>query len=162
MYVPIFNQTLSALQVTLICACTICSFISVSWGAPISYPWPRQKMLCRPTELCAQFHWLPLPLWLWGLQIKASHGVSLRKSMDIYTFAVLCTFGICSDSQEHDLCFTRATRIIQWYSVMVSIYVALRSSGLNLVKGTSYPEVSVISFSPSKKLLRKYLKFFCS
>jgi hypothetical protein len=51
-------------------------FISASWAASISCKLPR-----RPTELRAQVYWLTSPFWLRELQIKAFHGVSLRKSM---------------------------------------------------------------------------------
>jgi hypothetical protein len=61
-------------------------FISVSWRASISYPWLRYTLPRRPSELRAQFHWLAPPFWLRGLQIKASHGVSLRKSIYIYIY----------------------------------------------------------------------------
>jgi hypothetical protein len=58
-------------------------FISVSCGASISYPRPLPS---RPTELRAQFRWLAPPLWLQELQIKDSHGVSLRKSTGMLCF----------------------------------------------------------------------------
>jgi hypothetical protein len=48
------------------------------------------------------FHWLALPFWLRALQIKASHGASLRKYTGIYTFPVLRVLNIRGDSQERD------------------------------------------------------------
>jgi hypothetical protein len=54
----------------------------------------------QATELRAQFHWLAPTFWPQGLQIKASHGVSLRKSTGIYKFPVLRVFDIRGDSQE--------------------------------------------------------------
>jgi hypothetical protein len=55
----------------------ICSHGRSCCADPMSYAW---------------FHWLAPPFWLWGLQIKVSHGVSLKKSMGM--FPVLCIFYI--------------------------------------------------------------------
>jgi hypothetical protein len=53
---------------------------------------PRWKLPRRSAELRAHFHWLAPPFCIRRLQIKAPHGVSLRKSMvmlfPFYAFSI--------------------------------------------------------------------------